>query len=801
MSKSLVIVESPTKEKTINKILGKDFNVKSSMGHIKDLPSKKMGVDVENSFKPEYVVIPKKNKTIQELKTAAKKVDTIYIATDPDREGEAIGWHIADELKSLKKPIHRVTFNEITESAVKDAINNPMELDEKKYNAQQARRILDRLVGFDISPILWRTLLRGLSAGRVQSVAVRLICEREEEIQKFNTQEYWSIIAKLAAENRLFETKLVKIGSQRIGSPLDKGAQIIENQVAAEKILADLKENEFVVDSINRKKQLRQPAAPFITSTIQQDASRKLGFSAAKTMRIAQELYEGVDLGDEGAVGLISYMRTDSTRISNEALDLVRNYISEKFGSDYLPETPRTYIRKKGKIQDAHEAIRPTSIQREPEEIKKYLSIDQKKLYELIWQRFVACQMKPAILDVTTAEIKAGNYLFRTTGSIITFPGFLKVYIESNEEDTDASVHEGENEGILPNLKVDQKLDLNMLVPKQHFTEPPPRYNEATLVKELEEKGIGRPSTYAAIIDTIQKRHYVIKFEKRFYPTILGQVVTKLLILSFPAIMEVRFTAHMEDDLDEIEEGKMDWVDALREFYSPFSGLLESAPDVIRDNKKLLLIVKTVLCEKCGQPMAIRFGNDGNVFLGCSGYPDCKNIKSLSECERCGKPVTVKETENHDWVPVCSSYTVCVEKIKSIDNSGLDKTAAEQDVKPKNMGTCPKCQSELIERKGPYGIFIACSNYPKCKYIKPEVTGVKCPLEKCGGDIVARMSKRGKFYGCSNYPKCKFILSYKPINQECPECHNPYLLQVNKKDKTILKCGNKECSYTKEIEE
>jgi DNA topoisomerase-1 len=799
MSKSLVIVESPAKEKTIGKILGKDFIVKSSMGHIKDLPSKKMGVDIEHGFKPEYVVIPKKNKKITELKTAAKSADEIYIATDPDREGEAIGWHIADELRVLNKPIHRVAFNEITQSAVREAIQNPMELDEKKYNAQQARRILDRLVGFDISPILWRTILRGLSAGRVQSVAVRLICEREEEIQKFSSQEYWSIIARLKAETRIFESKLIRIGSEKVGSPLEKNAKIIKNKIAADKILKDLEQEAFIVEEISKKKQLRQPAAPFITSTLQQDASRKLGFSTSKTMRIAQELYEGVELGDEGSVGLISYMRTDSTRISNEAIEMVRGYIKEKFGPDYLPDAPKVFTRKKGKIQDAHEAIRPTSIQRDPETIKKYLSSDQKKLYELIWQRFTACQMKPAVLDVTTADIKAGQYTFRSTGSVISFPGFLKVYIEANEDETDTSIHEGENEGILPDLKEKQKVDLDSILPKQHFTEPPPRYNEATLVKELEEKGIGRPSTYATIIDTIQKRYYVLKFEKRFYPTILGQVVTKLLIASFPDIMEVRFTAHMEDDLDDIEEGKMDWVDALQEFYSPFSGLLDSAPDIIRENKKVLLMIKSIPCEKCGKPMAVRFGNDGNVFLGCSGYPECKNILPISQCERCKKPVTLKALAEQEWVPVCSSYTQCEEKPLDSQNMKIKSNVPEEKVPSKKMGTCPKCQSDLVERKGPYGVFIACSNYPKCKYIQPEVTGVKCP--ECGGDIVARMSKRGKFYGCSNYPECKFILSYKPINQVCPECQNPFLLMVTKKDKTIIKCAKKECGYSKDIKE
>ncbi len=763
MAKSLVIVESPTKEKTINKFLGTDFIVKSSMGHVKDLSKKEMGVDIENNFKPHYVTIAKQKKNLSNLKAEAKKVEAIYIATDPDREGEAIGWHIAEELQEDGKLIHRVTFNEITRSAVLEAIQHPRELDEKKYNAQQARRILDRLVGFQISPILWKTVTRGLSAGRVQSVAVRLICEREELIQAFKAEEYWSLIAHLMADGKKFDAKLIKADDKRIGSPLDKNANIISNQAEADQILKDLTNAQYVVESVTKKQQLRNPYAPFITSTLQQEASRKLGFSASWTMRTAQELYEGVEIGTEGAVGLITYMRTDSTRISNEAITQVQPYIAEKYGKEFVPDSPRFYASKKGNVQDAHEAIRPSGFDREPESIKKYLSKDQYRLYKLIWERFVACQMKSAVLDVTTVDIKANQFLFRATGSIVKFPGFMQVYLEGKDDDR-AEEHEGETEGLLPDLKENQAVQLEKLEPKQHFTEPPPRYTEATLVKELEEKGIGRPSTYATIVQTITKRKYAEKVKGRFHPTDLGKVVTKLLIESFPVILDVKFTAHMEDDLDEIEDGKMDWVDALKEFYGPFKKALETAPEVILSKKQSLITATDEKCEKCGSPMVLRFGRFGS-FLACSKYPECKTTKN----------------------------------IQSQKDKAYQKNVIPSDVE---LGKCPKCGSDLVVKNGRYGHFIACSNYPTCEYIKQDTTGVRCPEDGGEGEIVVRRSKRGKiFYSCNRYPKCKFASWDKPIPEKCPNCDSLYLVEKIGKDKKVtIKCPNKKCKYKRTVE-
>ena len=794
MPKSLVIVESPTKEKTINKILGTDFVVKSSMGHVKDLPTKELGVDIDNNYEPKYVSNPKQKKVVSDIKSAAAKVDSIYVATDPDREGEAIGWHIADELKSLKKPIYRIVFNEITKTAIKEGISHPGKLDECLYNAQQSRRILDRLVGFKISPVLWKTMRGGRSAGRVQSVAVRLICEREEEIQRFISQEYWSILAQFDANGRGFEGKLVKISNDKIGSPLEKGVRVLKNKEEVDGILSTLNGAEFRIESITKKRQLRNPSAPFITSTLQQEASRKLGFSSSRTMRVAQDLYEGIDVGSEGPVGLITYMRTDSTRISTEAIQQVRTYIQDKYGVEYLPPAPREYVKKKGNVQDAHEAIRPTYFEHDPDNIKKFLAPDQFKLYKLIWERFIACQMKSAELDITTVDINAKDHIFRTTGSIISFPGFIQVYMEGRDEDQSED-HEGEIEGMLPDLKEKQVVDAKELLPRQHATEPPARYNEATLVRELEEKGIGRPSTYAAIVDTIVKRSYVEKIDKRFFPTILGQVITKLLIASFPVIMEVKFTAHMEDDLDEIEEGKMEWIPALNEFFLPFKDALEKAPDIILEFKKQLLTVAGENCEKCGLPMIIRFGSDGSPFMGCSGYPECKTTKNIDRCGTCQKPVLLRFNEKNPPNLVCSSYNNCDLNTKMNNGQG---DASVNNESTEDLGNCPKCSSKLIKRISKYGPFIACSNYPKCRYIQPEVTGVKCPNEGCDGDIVARFSAKGKFYGCSKYPTCKFILSNKPIIEVCPDCQAPFLLEVYRKEKKIIKCHKKECGYQRE---
>ncbi|MBI5344268.1 MAG: type I DNA topoisomerase, partial [Deltaproteobacteria bacterium] len=644
MGKSLVIVESPAKAKTINKFLGKDFTVMASIGHIKDLPKSKLGVDIEHGFTPVYEKIKGKAKTIAELKQAGKKADRIYLAPDPDREGEAIAWHIAEEVDSGLKKTCRVLFNEITERAVKEAIEHPVELDRNKFDAQQARRVLDRLVGYQVSPILWDKVRRGLSAGRVQSVAVRLVCEREREIQAFVAVEYWSVTAGLETGlGAAFEAKLAKKN--------DKKAAIKTGEEAAS-IVAGLKGAAFTVSGIETKETKRNPAAPFTTSKLQQEAARKLGFTAKKTMMIAQQLYEGVELGEEGPVGLISYMRTDSTRLSNEAVEAARTYIQAKFGAEYLPARPNIYKSKK-KAQDAHEAIRPTYIKHAPETAAKYLSKDQARLYQLIWNRFIACQMAPALIDQTRAEITAKDCLFTASGSTIKFQGFIAVYVEGVDEG------QADDEGSkLPAMKKDEALKLLGLTPLQHFTQPPPRYTEASLVKTLEENGIGRPSTYAAIISTIQDREYVVKEKTQLKPTELGFLVTELLVKSFPEILDVEFTAHMEEELDKIEEGQAEWRKTMGDFYGPFKESLEKAGKEMK-NVKTEEEPTDLKCEKCGKMMVIKWGRKGK-FLACSGYPDCKNTRdftldavgkvvamervqeAVGQCAKCGSPMLVK---------------------------------------------------------------------------------------------------------------------------------------------------------------
>ena len=748
MPKSLVIVESPAKAKTINKFLGRNYVVKASIGHIRDLPKKGLAVDIENDFKPEYTTT--QSKVVKELRASAKDADTIYLAADPDREGEAICWHLAHVLKSTKKPIHRVTFNEITKKAIQDAVKNPGNINQDLVDAQQARRVLDRLVGYQISPILWRNVKGGLSAGRVQSVAVRLICEREAEREAFVPQEYWSITAKLKGEEIVpFEARLFKIGSKK--ADIQTYGFIIDEE-KAKAIVEDAKDKPFIVQDVQRKERKRSPVPPFITSTMQQEAAGKLRFSTKMTMLTAQRLYEGIDIGSEGPVGLITYMRTDSTRVANEALTAVRSYIKETYGKEYIPAKAVHYRSKKG-AQEAHEAIRPTAMDRPPEAIKQYLSNEQYKLYELIWKRFVASQMKPAILDVTTVDITAGNYIFRSTGSIVKFPGFMIVYMEEKDEEKDSAA--SEKEIILPELKVGELLELLNLAPKQHFTQPPPRYSERSLVKELEERGIGRPSTYASIISTIQDREYVVKEKGSFNPTEIGKMVNQVLVKSFPDILDVQFTANMENKLDDVEEGKTNWVKVLREFYGPFSKALEAAPDAIYNAKKEMEEVSDEVCEKCGKPMIVKWGRYGQ-FLGCSGYPECRNIKpyhgdeappedeSTDEiCDKCGKPMVIKTS-----------------------------------------------------RAG--GKFLACTGYPECKNAKSINIGVDCPEPDCDGYIGERRSKRGRiFYGCSRYPDCKFALWDKPVLKKCPQCDAPFLVEKKTKAKgEYLACSKKECGYT-----
>jgi len=651
MSKALVIVESPAKARTVNKILGNDYVVEASMGHVMDLRGSSMSVEIENNFKPHYTIIPGRKKVIERLRRVAKDKETLYLATDPDREGEAISWHLAN-LLGKDKHVYRVIFHEITPEAVKEAFQNPTTINMNLVNAQQARRILDRIVGYSLSPLLWRKVGRGLSAGRVQSVAVKLIVEREKEIKNFVPQEYWEIEAELKKKTtgEIFKAKLVKIGE-------DKAE--IKNEESAKSLIEEIKKEKFIVSHIEIKEKKRNPQPPFTTSKLQQEAFNKLRFSAEKTMRIAQELYEGIDLGKEERIGLITYMRTDSVKIADTALKELRQFIKDRFGEDYLPKVPYQYKAKKT-AQEAHEAIRPTSVWREPEKIKEYLTPDQYKLYELIWKKFVSSQMNPAIFEVVTIDIQAGKYLFSSSGSKLIFPGYLSVYKEEEEEN------------VLPFLDKGEELDLINLLPSQHFTKPPPRYSDATLVKALEEEGVGRPSTYAPIIQTIIARDYVRREKGYFYPTEIGMIVTELLEEFFPDILNIRFTAEMEEKLDEIEEGKVDWVNLLHEFYGPFKRKLNIAQVSMREVRKETISTDQI-CEQCGRPMVIKWGRNGK-FLSCSGYPECKNAKAITTGVKCPRE---------------------------------------------------GCNGELVERKSRKGIFYGCSNYPNCKYTARKLPKVK----------------------------------------------------------------------------
>ena len=735
MGKSLLIVESPTKVNTLKKIVGKDFIIKASVGHLKDLPKKKLGVDVDNDFAPEYITIRGKGKILQELKTAAKKCDMIYLAPDPDREGEAIAHHIGNEVARFTKgKIVRVTFNEITKKAVLEAIKNPTELNNNRVNAQQARRILDRLVGYKISPILWKKVHRGLSAGRVQSVALRIVCEREREILAFEPREYWSITLELeGSEKPQFQAKLFKIDG-------DKAE--VANKAEADEILKGLEGAKPLLEDIVKKERKRNPSAPFITSTLQQEASRKLNFSPKKTMMLAQRLYEGIAMGRKGTVGLITYMRTDSVKLSDQALEEVRAFIPERYGKEFLPGTPNLYKSKKS-AQEAHEAIRPTDVLLEPSTIKESLEKDMFRLYQLIWSRFVSCQMVPAVLDTTQFDIKTGKFLFRSNGSILKFAGFMKVYVESQDDEKgDAVQSSGKaDDRLLPALKKGEELKVQEVLPEQHFTQPPARFSEAMLVKELEDKGVGRPSTYAATISVIKDRDYIQNVDRRLQPVELGFMINDLLVENFPDIMTTEFTSKMEEQLDDIEAGKLEWVDALRSFYTPFKADLEKAEEKMKDFKAEVEETDEV-CEKCDQPMIIKWGRFGK-FMACTGYPECKNTKDLG-----GK--------------------------------GDSEDGAKDD---EVEGNCDKCESPLIMKRGRFGKFIACSNYPECKFTKPIGLGISCPEEACEGEIAARRSKKGRtFYGCTKYPDCKFTSWDKPVAEACPECKNPFLIEKWKKN-------------------
>ncbi len=786
MSKPLIIVESPTKARTLKKFLGSKFDIKSSVGHIKNLPEKSLGVDIENGFLPQYQIMKGKGKILAEIKKAAKEAEAIYLAPDPDREGEAIAWHIQEEIKGREEDIYRASFNEFTKKAVLKALENPGRSDENKYNAQKARRVLDRLVGYQISPILWKKVRRGLSAGRVQSVAVRIICEREREIQSFVPEEYWTIEAELAGKTPpSFIAKLVRIGSEK--------AEIKDGEYAG-KIRDNLQDAEFRVLKLEKKERLRYPTPPFITSKLQQEAARKLHFSAKKTMLIAQRLYEGVELGEEGSVGLITYMRTDSPRIADEALEMVRSYIVGYFGPDYLPEKP-IYYKSKKRAQEAHEAIRPTSLEYEPDKIKRYLKRDELALYGLIWSRFLASQMKPALYDQTVVDISADNHLFRAVGSVLKFPGFISVYLEGKDEP------EEEKEAVLPELKEGEILKLLELKPEQHFTQPPPRFTESTLIKELEDKGIGRPSTYAIILSTVLGRDYVRKEKGKFLPTELGLLVTDLLVESFPEILNVEFTAKMEEDLDEIEGGKQSWTESLTKFYQSFEASLEQALTQMRDVKREQ-VPSDVSCEKCGAQMVIRWGRNGK-FLACPNYPRCRYTRELTEekegetaeekteeepCDKCGKPMVMRSGRYGKFL-ACSGYPEC-RNTRSLGEESERPEVTEE--------SCEKCGGHLVVKKTRTGNrFLACENYPKCKNAKSFPIGVECP--QCGGQLVERSSaKRRLFYGCSNYPSCRFIEGNKPISEHCPQCDSPYLVEkYDKASELTVSCPVKECGYSR----
>jgi len=815
LAKGLVIVESPAKAKTIQKYLGKGFSVEASLGHVKDLPKSTLGVDVDNDFDTEYVVIPGKEKVVAKLKKLADSADTIYLAPDPDREGEAIAAHLAEELgngakgkKKKKKEegserIRRVTFNEITQRAVREAFEHPRGIDRHLVDAQQARRVLDRLVGYQVSPLLWDKVRRGLSAGRVQTVTLRLIVEREREIKAFEKKEYWTIDAHLAATKPpAFDARFLGKGEEKVEIP--KGEE-------AEKIRAALEKADWVVRTVDRKERRRNAAPPFTTSKLQQDSARKLRFSVKRTMMIAQRLYEGVELGEEGLVGLITYMRTDSTRVSNEALAEVREYISSQYGLPYLPESPNTYKEKK-EAQAAHEAIRPTSAMRHPDQIKQYLKEDEYKVYRLIWQRFVASQITPAVFDQTTVDIDAKSpsdtFWFRVTGSVRKFDGFLKVYDEKEGKDEE----EEELKHKLPPLEPGQKLTLKALKPEQHFTEPPPRYNEASLVKELEERGIGRPSTYSAILSTIQERQYVQKLGGKFVPTEIGLVVTDLLVENFPDIFDVQYTARLEEELDEIEEGKEKWTDALAEFYKKFEKDLRYAQKHM-ENIKRMEKPTDEKCERCGSPLVIKWGKHGS-FYACSSYDkddpnsctftkenpinlpdlDSADLQETTQeeyCENCGRLMVLKRGRFGQFM-ACTGYPDCKTTRR------LDQGKKVPDIPLDEL--CPKCGRNLMIRHGRYGEFTACSGYPDCKYVKQNFIGVKCPLCKEGELVEKRARKGNTFYGCANYPKCKFTSASKPLPEKCPSCGNEYLVEKTLKSGPVIACPNKECNYERPLE-
>ncbi|MDY7033641.1 MAG: type I DNA topoisomerase [Thermodesulfobacteriota bacterium] len=811
MSKSLVIVESPAKANTIKKFLGKDFMVMASMGHIRALPSKSGSIDVENDFEPKYHILPQRKKDLSQIKKALEKCDALYLATDIDREGEAIAWHLLEALdlnhrKSHKKrdkrpplSIKRITFYEITKEAILNAIKNPRDIIQYLVNAQQARAVLDYLYGFNLSPFLWKKVRYGLSAGRVQSVALRLICEREEEIQKFMPKEFWTISAKLSTTEKplpstTFKATLVEIN----GKKLKKFS--ISNEESAKSVAKELEDAEYHVIDIIEKETSRTPPPPFTTSTLQQEAFRKLGFPAKKTMSIAQRLYEGIEIQTE-SVGLITYMRTDSVNISPNALQQAKYMIVQLFGDEYALKTPRHFKNRAKNVQEAHEAIRPTDFEKKPEELKSFLNRDQWKLYRLIWRRAIACQMAKAILNNISVDISAkGTHIFRVSGSVMKFQGFSKVYQEGRDNG------EKEKEEILPPLRKSQSLSLLEIITDQHFTQPPSRYSEASLVKTLEEYGIGRPSTYAAIMNTLLLRGYVKIIKRYFHPEDTGATVNKLLVTHFNKYVDYDFTAKMEEDLDQIAKGEKEWKEIVRQFWGPFVTLINEKDQEIK--KSDVTDEETgEKCPKCDGDLIIKLGRYGK-FYACKRYPQCKYSRPFNEqeineedippesknCGQCGKPMIVKNGRFGKFL-ACSGYPECRNTKRIIETKSGDRQIKEDEITDEK---CEKCGGHFLIKRTRYGNrFLSCQNYPKCRNAKALSTGVPCPNPNCNGDIVERISKKGRlFFGCRNYPDCKTIFGNRPVLHECPNCKSPFLIEkVSKKAGTILECPDKECKY------
>lgn len=806
MAKTLVIVESPAKAKTINKYLGSDYIVKASFGHVRDLPEKELGVDVENNFRPTYVVSDKSKKVVKELQELAKKCDQVLLAADPDREGEAIAWHLEALLKKHCSNIRRVEFNEITKTAVQQAVSTPHDVDTNMVNSQQTRRILDRVVGYNVSPWLSNVLKGKLSAGRVQSVALRVIVDREREIENFKPEEYWKIIAKLTPfnENFPFDAELFQKAGQAIK---------IHNKQEADAILSDLNNQPFQVKDVQKKERVKKPAAPFTTSTMQQESVRKLKWDSSRTMKTAQTLYEGVELSD-GSHGLITYMRTDSTRINPDFQQTTLSYINGKWGNKYSPSKPNSYSSKGG-AQDAHEAVRPTDVSRDPESIKKYLTPDQYQLYKLIWERYVASQMAPALYDTMTVITEASQYAFKSTGSSLKFNGFMVLYLEDKDVEENDDNKDEDKEALLPALNSGDKVKLIKFDPKQRFTKPPAKFTEATLIKELEARGVGRPSTYATIISNLKFREYVKVISTRFESTPLGRSVVDILVERFPDVMEIAFTAKMEDELDVIAEGKMNWVTVLRDFYEPFADALEKAKSevkpVVKEDE-----LSDKPCPHCGKPLAIKQGKFGK-FLACTNYPDCKHTEPFIDesqhtginCKQCGKPMIIKEVKvgkKKEKFLACTGYPTC-KNTKPVDKKGkvIEKPKVEETDK-----SCPKCDKPMVLREGKNGKFYACTGYPDCKHTEQFIDEKDKTMDcdKCGKPMILKKGQYGHFYSCTGYPTCKNIISAdkkgnlvkkeepKTTDKECPNCGKPMVLRKGAKGQFYGCTGYPTCSTT-----